>query len=47
MKPNERTKDLFDQYEDTDGHGICSMRDPPSALNEVCRDFHDKIMELK
>ena len=47
VKPNERNKDVFDEYEDTDGHGFCSRRDPPSTLNEVCRNFHHKIAELK
>ena len=41
------SKDDYGQYEDTDGHGRCSQETPPSALDELCKTFHEKIKELQ
>ena len=47
VKPNKKTKDVYGQYDDVSGHGECSMQPPPSALNEICKNFHKKIDDLK
>ena len=48
VAPNHMTvDDDYGYYDDVDGYGECSKRKPPSALNEVCLSFHDKIEELR
>ena len=47
VAPNHMTVDEYRYYDDVDGNGECSKRKLPSALNEVCLTFHDKIEELR
>ena len=47
VKPDRKTKDVYNKYDAVEGYGDCSMQEPPSAMNEVCQQFHEKIDELK
>ena len=40
-------KDDYDRYDQTQGHGACDFSPPPSAHDEVCKSFHEKIKELR
>ena len=47
VHPDMRTKDDYDRYDQTQGHGACDFTAPPSAHNKVCKSFHEKIKELR
>ena len=46
VSPHQKTKDEYGQYDNFEGSD-CSMQPPPSAQDEVCKSFHEKIAELR
>ena len=47
VSPDRMSKDDYGNYDDPDGHGSCSHQAPPSAIDELCKSFHEKIKELQ
>ena len=50
VRPNHRGLDKYGEYDSDSiqGHGSCERyEDPPSALNQICKEFHAQITELK